>query len=67
MTPDEARERVKKIEKIAWDFEQAHSKEDELYLDFMRFVRDETTDDNMREVAVEVLRATFVEFPRYAA
>lgn len=38
MTPEEAEVRVKGIEKSSFDDEGAHSEEDQLYHDFVRYV-----------------------------
>jgi hypothetical protein len=67
MTLEEIRKRVQQIEDVVWDNEKAHGLEDDLYLDFIRFVEKMTTDDTIGNLAAEVLKAADVEFSRWTA
>lgn len=49
------------------DYEFAHSKEDQLHLAFIRHVANETTDPILKEMALEVLKADDISFPRWCA
>lgn len=66
MTVEQIKERVANIEACRWDFEVAHSSEDELMLEFIRYVAIKGS-PTLREMAQEVLKAQAIDFPRYCA
>ena len=64
MTRNEAIARVKKIDAIKDDDEQAHIEEDELYADVLRYYAEGGTDP---EVARETLKTASIRFSRWCA
>lgn len=67
MTLEEIRERVQQIKNVAWDNEKAHGMEDDLFLDFLKFVEKTTTDDVIGNLAGEVLKVADIKFSRWTA
>jgi hypothetical protein len=65
MNVDEAKRRVENIAAQAGDAEGAHSSEDMLYSDFVRFVA--TQEGDLAEVAKEILKTEKIDFPRWCA
>jgi len=65
MTIDEIRKRVAGIEEEAWDAEVAHSNEDDLYIDVLRFIAEGDTE--VAPLAREALRVREITFPRWCA
>jgi hypothetical protein len=56
---------VEKIRKDAWDAENAHSQEDDLYDRVLRAVA--RGDENARALAREALKTNDIDFPRWCA
>ena len=54
------------IKNKTWDFEVAHSLEDDLMLNFIKHVA-EHGDEELAEMATEVLKSQEIDFPRYCA
>lgn len=67
MTIDEVKYRVDQIEKVASDFEDAHSKEDNLHQDVLRHLADHASAPEDRDLARAALESTAIEFGRYCA
>lgn len=68
------KEKIAEIESIKGDAERAHSKEDELYGEFVKYVSDFNPypdNDfyllNLIEMAKEILKTNDIRFPRWCA
>jgi hypothetical protein len=57
------------IRKIKLDYEAAHSKEDQLYIDVLGFIADGNCGnlEQAETFAREALKASRIKFPRYTA
>lgn len=65
MTHDEAKRRVQDIRDMASDDESAHSAEDQLYADFVRYVASQ--EGPHRAIAEEILKTEKIDFSRWCA
>lgn len=68
MTIESIKIRLDTIKNTASDFERAHSKENRLWEDFIKFVRSGTYEPGeLRKMAKQVLKSKKIDFPRYFA
>ena len=65
ITPEKVAERVALIDRIADDFEGAHSEEDNLYRDVLMSIV--AGSPHPQQLAIEALRSQQIHFPRYCA
>ena len=65
MTTEEVKKRVTAINKIAWDDEAAHSQEDRLYADVLRYLAAGLGE--AAELAREALKTEEIAFGRWCA
>ena len=67
MNMTEIEKRVKDIEECSDDYETAHGMEDDLLVDFVKYVAHSLVDENLSEMAKAVLKTKEISFPRYCA
>jgi hypothetical protein len=62
MTLVEVKERLKKIEEVSYDNEDAHSRADSLMEDFIKFVSESEEYPELKEMAKEILKVYDMNF-----
>ena len=67
MNLTEIEKRVKDIEECSDDYEIAHGKEDDLFVDFIKHVAHTLVDENLSEMAKAILKVKETSFVRYFA
>ena len=68
MTIEEIENRIKEIENDAGDDEAQHSAEDNLYLDFIKYVSKGSSNDiELMQMAKRILRVSKMDFARYCS
>jgi hypothetical protein len=65
MTPEKIKQRIKEIEKIKDDDEQAHIKEDELWFEVLLAIAE--GHEEARGLATEAIQTRFVKFHRWCS
>jgi len=65
MYEDEITKRIEEIKKNKYDYEKAHSLEDELYIDFIKYVA--TLPHPISLTAKAILKTQDIDFIRYGA
>lgn len=66
MNMNDIYERIQEIYMVSGDNEVAHSHEDDLYRDFVKYIA-ETGNKNQREMALEILKTKEIKFARWYA
>lgn len=67
MNLTEIEKRVKDIEECSGDWEVAHRMENQLFVDFVKYVAHSLADENLSEMAKAVLKVEETSFVRYFA
>lgn len=65
MDLDHIKSSVEEINRLRWDFETAHSLEDQLYRRFVEHVAEQGGE--LGAMAKQVLKTKEIDFPRYTA
>jgi len=65
ITREDIKKYIDGIREAIQDPEIAHSIEDDLYHDFVRFVSKYAENEKMRMLAEEVLKSENIDFPKY--
>lgn len=67
MTLEKIKKSIEKIEESSDDPESAHSQEDQLYYDFIKFVSKYDPNHDIAKMAKEVLKTEKIDFTRWCA